>query len=343
MQLTPEQQYQSLPPVGETSLPTRMSVLKPALGALVFGIALAGITNAQAQSEYPDDTVEFIVPWSPGGGSDTLMRVVAENVDDHLGQSMQVINMPGVSGTTGLEELSDRDPDGYTVGQVHEGLMVAHHTGLTDINWDDFTPIASMTASPQYLTVNADDDRWSNVDEFIDFAKDNPGEIRFGVTLGGIPHVHAAMIADAENLDFRYVGFEGTGERIRALVGGNIDAAMGDIASSGEFVKNGDLQFLAVGSDERIEETPDVPTFNELGYESLDLNIVRGLVAPEGTPEERIDVLAEAMKSLADDKAFIEGINNAGAEVLYNGPSDYSDYLETTNETIERLSGELEK
>lgn len=335
MTMIPERQF--------TPHAFRLTGLKPMMTALAAGIALASVGPVQAQPDYPDDTIEFIVPWSPGGGSDTLMRVISEHIEDHLGQSLQVINVPGVSGTTGLEDLTERDADGYTVGQVHEGLMVAHHTGLTDINWDDFTPIASMTASPQYLTVNADDDRWDNVEEFVEYAQDNPGEIRFGVTLGGIPHVHAAMIADAEDLEFRYVGFEGTGERIRALVGGNIDAAMGDIASSGEFVKNDDLQFLAVGSDERIDETPDVPTFNELGYEDLNLNIVRGLVAPEGTPEARVEILAEAFESLSEDDDFIEGINNAGAEVQYNGPEAYTDYLDTTNDTIERLSGELEK
>lgn len=319
------------------------AVWKHLCGALTLGIALGSAGSALAQSgNYPQKPVEFIVPWSPGGGSDTLMRVVSNHAKEYLGQPMPVINMPGVSGTTGLQELAQRKPDGHTVGQIHEGLLVAHHTGLTQLNWDDFAPVASVTASPQYLTINADSP-WQSFEEFVAYAKENPGEIRFGVTLGGIPHVHAAMIEEAEDLSFRYVGFEGTGARIRALVGGHIDAAMGDVASSGEFVKNGDLRFLAVGSKQRLDETPEVPTFAELGYDSLNLSIVRGLIAPKGTPPERIETLASAMESLSQDEKFVQAINNAGAQVQYAGPEVFTEYLDDIDATIERLSGSLAK
>ncbi|WP_280562941.1 MULTISPECIES: tripartite tricarboxylate transporter substrate binding protein [unclassified Chromohalobacter] len=334
------QQYDTIQDRSQASRSFRFKLI---IGGLMLGTALGVSATALAQSEdYPSKPVEFIVPWSPGGGSDTLMRVISNHVEPYLGQQMPIINMPGVSGTTGLKELAKRDPDGYTVGQIHEGLLVANHTQLTQLNWDDFTPVAAMTASPQYLTVNADSP-WETFDEFVDYAQDNPGEVRVGVTLGGIPHVHAAMLEDAANLSFHYVGFEGTGARIRSLVGGHIDAAIGDIASSGEFVKNGDLRFLAVGSAERLEETPDVPTFKELGYDSLSLNIVRGLIAPKDTPEDKVAVLADAMQELAQDEQFIQAVNNAGAQVHFEGPEAFANYLETTDETIEQLSGKLAK
>lgn len=314
------------------------------IAASICGLAAVALAAgaASAQDAYPTKPVEFIVPWSPGGGSDTLMRLVSNHAGEYLGQPMPVINMPGVSGTTGLKELSKREPDGYTVGQVHEGLLVAHHTGLTSLNWDDFEPVAAVTQSPQYLTVNADSP-YTTYAEFVDYAKAHPGEIRFGVTLGGVPHIHAAMMEEAEGVEFRYVGFEGTGSRIRALVGGHIDAAIGDVSSSGEFVKNGDLRFLAVGSAERQEETPDVPTFSELGHPELKLNIVRGIVAPEGTPEARIATLAESLEAMSKDEEFVQAVHNAGAKVHFEGPEAFADYLETTDETIERLSGKLAK
>ncbi|OHV13969.1 hypothetical protein BH688_00470 [Kushneria phosphatilytica] len=300
----------------------------------------AALPAAQA-ADYPEKPVQFIVPWSPGGGSDTLMRVVSNHIEPYLGQPMPVINQPGVSGTLGLKQLSQKKPDGYTVGQVHEGLLVSHDTGLTPLNWDDFTPVAAMTASPQYLVVNGDSP-WHTYGDFVKYAKSHPGDIRMGVTLGGVPHVDAALIEDAENLQFHYVGFEGTGARIRALVGGHIDAAIGDISSSLEFVKNGDLRFLAVGSDKRLERTPDVPTFKELG-DDIELTVVRGIVAPKGTPQDRIDILAQALKKESQDKDFIQGAHNAGAEVEYMGPEAYGEYLSETDETFNRLSGKLKK
>lgn len=318
---------------------TKWAVAAPLLAVLV---ATGSFSATALAEEYPEEPVEFIVPWAPGGGSDTLMRLVSNHIEPHLGQPMPVINMPGVSGTEGLAELAEREADGYTVGQVHDGFMVSHHTGLTEYNWDDYEPIAAVTASPQYLTVSADSP-WETFEEFVEYAQDNPGEIRFGVTLGGVPHLHGAMIEDAEDLQFRYVGFEGTGERIRALVGGHIDAAMGDIASSLEFVENDDLRFLAVGHSERMEQTPDVPSFQELGYADLNLSILRGLIAPEGTPADRIEILAEAAEAMTEDEDFVTRVNNAGAEVQFMDPDEYRDHLASLNETIERLAGNLQQ
>jgi len=313
-------------------------------GALAIGIAMsctAGLASAQ-EADYPDRPVELIVPWSPGGGSDTLMRIISNNIEPYLNVPMPIINMPGVSGTLGLSELARREPDGYTIGQIHEGLLTAFHTGLTQLNWDDFAPVAGIVASPQYLTVSADSP-WQTFEEFAEYAKANPGEVRVGVTLGGISHVHPAMIEDAAGLEFRYVGYEGTGGRIRALVGGHIDAAMGDVSSSMAFVENDDLRFLAVGAAERVSQTPDVPTFEELGYASLQPTIIRGIVAPKGTPEARIDTLESAIESLSENEAFVKTVNNVGVEVQFMGTEEYTDYLKSMNETIERLSGKLQK
>ena len=306
--------------------------------AVLAGTALGAAPLALAQ-EYPEKPVEFIVPWSPGGGSDTLMRIVSNNVEPYLGAPMPIINMPGVGGTVGLKEASERAADGYTVSQVHEGLLTAGATGVTDLQWDDFDQVALMTASPQFVVVNAERP-YETFEELIAYAQENPGGVRFGVTLGGVPHLHAAMIEDAYDVEFAYVGYEGTGERIRALVGGNLDAAIGDVSSAGQFVESGDLRFLAVGSSERLEETPDVPTLAELGSE-LELLVTRGLVVPKGTPGEVTAVLEDALAELAEDEDFTSQVNNAGAMVSFRGQEEYSAYLDELAVTIERLADRM--
>ncbi|QJQ95183.1 MULTISPECIES: tripartite tricarboxylate transporter substrate binding protein [Halomonadaceae] len=321
-------------------LAKRLTLTSATLAGL--GLVVGGLATGAHANDYPDSAVEFIVPWAPGGGSDVLMRLVSNHIQPHLGQPLPVINMPGVSGTIGLADLAERDNDGYTIGQVHDGFMVSHHTGMTQYNWDDYEPIAAITASPQYLTVSADSP-WETFEEFVEYAQENPGEIRFGVTLGGVPHIHGAMIEEAEDLSFRYVGFEGTGERIRSLVGGHIDAAMGDVASSLQFVENDDLRFLAVGHTERMTQTPDVPTFAELGYEDLNLSILRGLIAPKGTSQDRIEVLATAVEAMAAEEEFVTRVNNAGAEVHFMGPDEYREHLASLDATIERLAGSLQQ
>lgn len=303
--------------------------------AALFAAATLVAAPAAAQ-DYPTRAVEFIVPWSPGGGSDTLMRLISGNIEPFLGAEMPIINMPGVGGTVGLREASRRAADGYTISQVHEGLLVASETGITELNWDDFDPIALMTASPQYLVAHPTED-YSNFEEFVAYAKENPGEITMGVTLAGVPHLHAAMIEQAFGLEFSYVGYEGTGERIRALVGGNLDAAIGDISSSKQFVDNGDLVFLAVGSGERVAATPDVPTLAESGQD-LELNVTRGIVMPKGAPQEARDALEAALQKLSQDPTYVEQTNNAGADVLFRGQDDYRTYLSNLNETVTSLS-----
>ncbi|MBE9637908.1 tripartite tricarboxylate transporter substrate binding protein [Salipiger mangrovisoli] len=308
--------------------------LRTGLAALLAAAAL--IAAPASAADYPERPVEFIVPWSPGGGSDTLMRLIAGNIAPFLGAEMPIINMPGVGGTVGLREASRRANDGYTISQVHEGLLTATETGITDLSWEDFEPIALMTASPQYLVVHPTED-YSDFEEFVTYAKAHPGEITMGVTLAGVPHLHAAMIEQAYGLQFQYVGYEGTGERVRALVGGNLDAAIGDISSSKQFVDNGDLQFLAVGSAERVEEAPEVPTFKELGAD-LELQVTRGIVMPKGAPQEARDKLEAALEALSQDATYIEQTNNAGASVDFRGQEGYRAYLSKLDETVKSLA-----
>ncbi|MFT6223824.1 MAG: tripartite-type tricarboxylate transporter receptor subunit TctC [Paracoccaceae bacterium] len=311
--------------------------LRTGLAAL-FTAATLFAAPLSAQT-YPERAVEFIVPWSPGGGSDTLMRLVSNNVAPFLGADMPVINIPGVGGTVGLREASRRAADGYTISQVHEGLLVATETGITDLAWSDFDPIALMTASPQFL-VAGPSENYSNFEEFVAYARANPSEISMGVTLGGVPHLHAAMIEQAFGLQFKYVGYEGTGQRIRALVGGNLDVAIGDISSSKQFVDNGDLTFLAIGTNERLATVPDVPTFKEMGHD-LELNVTRGIVMPKGAPQEVRDALEAALEAMAQDATYIEQTNNAGADVDFRGQAAYSAYLGNLDATVKSLSAVL--
>ena len=300
------------------------------------GLAVAMTVQPVLAQDYPTRPVEFIVPWAPGGGSDILMRIVANNIGQYLGAEMPVINIGGVGGTVGLAEAASRAADGYTISQIHEGLLTATAVGMTDLAWDDFEPIALMTASPQYL-VAATDQPFDTFEGMVEYAQANPNALTIGVTLGGVPHLHAAMIAEAFDIEWRYVGYEGTGERIRAVVGGNLDVAIGDISSSLQFAENGDLIFLASGTEERVAQTPDVPTFAELGAD-LDLLITRGIVMPKSAPEEAQATLEAALEQLSQDETFIQQINNSGADVLFRGREDYFAYLDTLSATVERLS-----
>lgn len=295
--------------------------------------------SALAQSSYPERAVEFIVPWSPGGDSDLLMRVVANHLEKILGQAVPIINMPGVSGTQGLKDANKRKPDGYTISQIHEGLLTGHYSGLTDLNWSSFDLIGQITASYQYIAVNGKS-KWQTFDDLIQDAIANPETIRAGVTLGGVPHLQMAMIEEATGAKFSYVGYEGTAERTRALVGNNVDVISADSGTSDSFIQTGDMRLLVAGSPERSTELPDIPTMQELGFD-IELSVTRGLVAPKGTNPEIIATLTNALEEISKDSEFQQSIKNVGSNVSYLNPTDYAAKLERIEAVIKKLTNQL--
>ncbi|CAM3402247.1 Bug family tripartite tricarboxylate transporter substrate binding protein [Thalassospira profundimaris] len=308
--------------------------------AVAAGLLAAAITGPAQAQDYPEKPIEFIVPWGPGGGSDTLMRIVAMGLSEVTGQAVPIVNMPGVGGTVGLAEFTKRPADGYTISQIHEGLYTANKLGITELSYKNFIPVALVTSSPQYLVLSKNDN-FSNLEELKAYAAANPGAVRAGVTLGGVPHLHMAMIEEALGVQFSYVGFRDTGERIRAAVGGNVDIVIGDVASASEFVKNGDLIFAGVGTEERTSEEPDVPTMAEQGYD-LSMAVTRGVVLPAGTPDEIVEALDAALEkamSLPDIRAKM---TNAGSADIYLGHEAYKAYLDKLDGEVDKVVGKLQ-
>lgn len=290
------------------------------------------------QNDYPNRPIKLIVPWSPGGGSDTLMRITAKHAEKYLGASVAVVNKPGASGTVGLEEALKAEPDGYTLAMVHEGLPTAYQLDVTDINYDDFVPIALMTYSPQYLVVH-NNAPWNTLREFLDYAKEN--SVSVGATMGGIVYFWMTGLEDVTNVKFNYVGYEGTGERVKALLGKHIEAIPADWASVGEYVKAGDLKLLAAMTEERLSTTPTVKTAEEYGVDlNFEWSVNRGWVGLPGMDEEKVEVIEEALKKTANDPEYIEAVRKAGGLVKFRGQKGFKDLFSNLNEQLAKLAEE---
>ena len=286
---------------------------------------------------YPTKPIEFIVPWSPGGGSDTLMRIVAKYLGEYLGVPVPVINKPGVAGTIGLIEAKDKPNDGYHIAQIHEGLPTAYHLGITEINYYDFLPVASMTSSPQYLAVKQDFPA-NTIEEFVKYAKEH--QVLMGCTMRGIIEIWGRIFEDKTGIQLKYVSYEGTGERVKALAGGFVDTVICDYPSGNQFVKAGKFRFLASATKERLEWTPDIPTMIESGYD-LKWSVRRGIVVPKGTPLDRVKILEEALRKVAQDKNFIKDIKTTGADVEFVSFEDYGDYLKKLDADIAHVAEKI--
>ncbi|PKR77859.1 tripartite tricarboxylate transporter substrate binding protein [Halalkalibacillus sediminis] len=317
---------------------TKLLIVSIILGLLSVALVACGGGDEESADNYPDREVEMVIPWSPGGGSDTEGRVVVDHLSEAIEQDMVVVNLPGVGGTVGMEELSEKEANGYHLGQIHEGHLVAHHSGVSDINYDDFEPIASMSSSDQILAVSSEMGV-DSLEEFVEYGQSE--EIDFGGTVSGIPRVWVEQLGGELDINYNLVGYEGLGEAIQALAGGHIDAAIVDYPSAIEFVEAGHMKFIAVGTEERKDSLPDVPTFVESDYD-LTMGINRGYVAPAGTDEEIIDYLGEKLEEVANSDAYIKEVQKIGASVNFMGPEEYSDYLDNQNEVIEDIVSNID-
>ena len=292
-----------------------------------------------AAETYPNKAIQFIVPWSPGGGSDTLMRITAKYLEKYLDSPVPVINKPGVSGTIGLQEFSTKPSNGYYIAQIHEGLLSAYHTDITDLNYDSFLPVVALTDSPQYLAVKADAP-YDTFEEFIDYAQENPGEIKFAVTIKGIAHIWGAILENYADIQFKYVSYEGTGERVQALAGGFIDASIIDYPSGIQFVEDGRFKFLASATEERLEVTPEIPTIKELGYDII-WSVKRGIVLPKGTSEDIREILENAFSKVAADPEYITEIEKVNSSVNFMGSESYQAYLDKLDKDIAKAAEKI--
>ncbi len=329
---------------GDENMRKRASTYSTAAGSILAVTALAACGGGEeAVEDYPSREIEMIIPWDPGGGSDIEGRLVTEHAENHIDTNFVNVNIPGVGGTVGLEELADEQPDGYTLGQVHEGLIVAHHSDITQINYDTFEPIAAMSSADQILAVSTDLGV-DTLDEFVELGQQE--EINFGGTVSGIPRIWVEQMAQELEIDYNMIGYEGLAEAIQALAGGHIDAAIVDYPSASDFVEAGDMEFIAIGTEERLDHLPDTPTFVEEGYE-LTMGLNRGYVAPEGTPDEIIERLGEWFEATAEDQDYIDAVENVGAQVDFMGPEAYREHLDEQNDIIsgiiEELGDELEE
>src|SRR5215218_9299469 len=245
--------------------------------------AMAGIPAAllvPAQAQYPDRPVKMIVPWAAGGDTDNIFRPFAAELQKHIGQPVVIANVGGASGTVGAREAKNAAPDGYTVYAVHDYIHLTFYAGISDVKYSDFEPICLVAATPSVLTASARTP-WKNWQELAEDAKKRPGEITVGATLGSTSHIFPAMIEKAAGLKFKYVSYDGLAPRMNALLGGHIDFTGSNLTQKGK-VEAGLLRFLAIASEKRDPEMPDVPTLKELGV--VEYEVVRGLLVPKGTP-----------------------------------------------------------
>jgi tripartite-type tricarboxylate transporter receptor subunit TctC len=293
--------------------------------ALALLVAAAVAASGAVAAEYPSKPIKVIVPWAAGGDTDIIVRLAVGTAEKHLGQPMPVANISGASGTTGAREAKAAPADGYAIFAVHDFVHTTFHVGMGNVSYKDFEPICLLTSTYSIMTTHGGA-KWKTMQEVIADAKQRPGQITVGASLGSTSHFFPAMIEKVAGVKFKYVGYDGTNPRMTALLGGHIDLGESNLTQI-EKAKGGQLRFLAVAAEERLKETPDVPTLKELGIPVL-YAVNRGFMAPKGTPADALAKLEAAFEKVSKDPAFAAEMAKQGTQVKFLGRKAYAEFLQ---------------
>ena len=303
---------------------------RPRSWIAAFLTAVAFSAAAQAPS-YPARTIKWIVPYTPGGITDTVTRLVAQRVQDALGQTIVIENKPGANSIVGADLVAKSAPDGYTVLTV----IAAHAANATlysgKLPFDpvkSFAPISLAASAPLILTVNNDFPA-KDVKDLIAYARAHPGKISFGSSgVGASAHLTTEMLKQAAGIDMVHVPFKGTAPALTALLAGDIQVLVDVPSSMMPHARAGKLRALGMFSSKRIAGAPEVPTLAEAGGPPLEGSTWVLFLAPAGTPREAVNRLsAEVAKILATPEMRTR-FEQLGIEAVGNTPEQAARFLD---------------
>lgn len=321
---------------------THSKIFKTTAATLAAGLLLAGCSSGDASDAtatadgYPNKQIQLMLPWGAGGDSDVIARTINKYLEEELGEKIVVTNMGGGGGTIGAQEFMKQDPDGYSMLAGHDSIAVSHLMGKADFSYDDFEPVALMTTANQLIATNVAND-WENMQDVVDELKENPESISFGASIGSTTHIVPLGIMDNQDVKFNIVAYEGTAQRTQALLGNHLDLGSTTIPAAKEYMKANQLKMLGIASEERNPALPDIPTLKEQGIDFVNATN-RGYFFPKDTPQEIIDLMDEALKSVAENPEFIEEMETMGIDVNYKNTEEYTKYLQ---DDVEHLEGML--
>lgn len=292
----------------------KYAVLSAAVGCFALNAAVAA-------PKFPKKQIQIVVPYAPGGASDTVARIYGKELEKEIGKPVVIVNRTGASGAVGLESVKNSKPDGYTMSYMPVESTMISALGLSDISSDDFSFVCRIMTIPAAITV-AKDAPWNTLDDFLKYAKENPGKITVGNSgPGSIWNVAAASLEKAADVKFTHVPFDGAAPAVVALLGNNISAVAVSPSEVKTNVDAGKFKVLAIIGDQHSSVVPDVKTTKEMG---LDISAMGwgGFAVPKGTPAEVVNILDQASEKVAQSESLKKLLAERGFEYAYLNGKD---------------------
>ena len=300
------------------------------LQAISAATLAAALPAAQAQS-FPDKPVRIIVPFAAGNTLDTALRQVAEEFKKSTGQPLVVENKPGGSGIIAAQAVMAAPADGYTLLLANTSMLTINPHTFSRLPYDaekSFRPITNFLGTSMVMAVNASVPA-NNVQEFVAYAKANPGKVSFAsFTAGNSSHFAGVILNQRAGIDMIHVPFNGTPPAVQNLVGGQVNAAFLPLLAVKPHLESGKVKVLAVTSPQRSLLMPNVATFREQGFPDLDIYIWAAIVAPAATPDAAVARLnAEFVKALRSAE-IKEKWRVADFETLPSTPEEFTKFAQ---------------
>jgi tripartite-type tricarboxylate transporter receptor subunit TctC len=299
--------------------------------ALVLALVAALSACGARADDYPSRPIRLVVPYTAGGGADSVARIVAKRVSETIGQPIVIENRGGAGSIIGTELVRNADPDGYTLLLGQSGPISINPAIYRKLPYDpvkDFAPITMTTAYPYIMVVNANLGV-KTLQEFVALAKSKPGALNYGTTgVGAANHLIAELFDSRAGIKMTHIPYRGTALAVTDLLAGQVQMVFADSVTALPHMKAGTLIALAVTSKERSPITPDVATISESGYPGFDAIGWHGILAPARTPPAIVDRLnAEILKALKDPEtaALLE---QQAMQTVGNSPQAFAHFIQ---------------
>jgi len=284
------------------------------LAALIAILASGGAALAE---NFPSHPITIVVPFSAGGPSDAMSRILAERMKVTLGETLLVENVTGAGGSIGVGRAVRSPPDGYTISFGHLGTHVANGA-IYKLGYDlvtDLEPVALLPSNPM-IVVSKNAIPAKSLKELLEWLKARPAPATAGTAgAGSGSHIAGLYFENVSGVKLQYVPYRGTAPAMNDLVAGQIDLIIDQTSNSIGQVRAGNIRAYAISADKRIESAPDIPTADEAGLPGFHMTLWSGLWVPKGTPKEIVDKLNASVVDALNDPAVRKQLENLGLQM----------------------------
>jgi tripartite-type tricarboxylate transporter receptor subunit TctC len=311
----------------KTSLRVGTSLL---LVCTLFALESALAQSKEVASTYPVRPIRFVIPFAPGGSSDTIVRAMGPQLGDQLGQQIVLDNRSGASGALGTQIIAKALPDGHTIGLAYIATMATNPAISGDVGYDpvkDFAPITQLTASANVLAIHPSVGV-STVKELIALAKAKPGQLNYASGgIGTIGHMSAELLQHAAGIRLNHIVYKGSGQAVIDLLGGHVGILVGGMSAVAGHAKVGKLKLLAVTGKQRMSIAPDIPTIAESGYPGFEAVGWFGALAPARTPKPIVARLNSEIIKAVQMPVVRDRLVAIGFDVVTSTPEEFARYI----------------